>query len=229
MILAALYISAYLLGAIPFAVLLGRIKGIDILQAGSGNPGMTNVWRNLGPGFGIACFALDILKGLIPATAAHLLIRQKVGVFDPQLIWFSTGCAAIVGHCWSVFLKFKGGKAVSASLGTILGTSPLVGLSCFATFLVVVAITRYVALSSVLAVASVMFYNRIYPGQSIQLIPVFAALTLVIGWRHRANFGRMIKGAEPKVKLPFGNKRDKRASNQHDESEKDKHDSLDGT
>jgi glycerol-3-phosphate acyltransferase PlsY len=201
-ILAGLYISAYFLGAIPFAVLLGRIKGIDILKAGSGNPGMTNVWRNLGPGFGIACFALDILKGLLPTVAARCLIHDRIGPFDPQFLWFTVGCAALVGHSCSIFLGFKGGKAVSASLGTILGASPIVGLSCFATFVLLLSITRYVAVSSVIAVASVMVYNRIYPGQSVQLLPVFAALTAFVAWRHRTNFVRLAKGTEPKVKWP---------------------------
>jgi glycerol-3-phosphate acyltransferase PlsY len=123
-ILAGLYISAYFLGAIPFAVLLGRIKGIDILKAGSGNPGMTNVWRNLGPGFGIACFALDILKGLLPTVAARCLIHDRIGPFDPQFLWFTVGCAALVGHSCSIFLGFKGGSVKRYSGGFSNGLQP---------------------------------------------------------------------------------------------------------
>ncbi len=201
MILVCLYVSAYFLGAIPFAVVLGRIKSVDILQSGSGNPGMTNVWRTMGWGFGTLCFGLDILKGFVPATATRLIIHHKVGVFDPQFIWFTVGCAAVAGHCWSVFLKFKGGKAVSTSFGTILGTSPLVGLSCGATFLVVLLFTRYVALSSMLAVGSVIVYNRLYPDQSIQLVPIFVLLTSMVAYRHRTNIARMMNGTEPRVKL----------------------------
>jgi glycerol-3-phosphate acyltransferase PlsY len=207
LILFALYAGSYFVGAIPFAVLLGRLKGVDILKSGSGNPGMTNVWRTLGLQLGLLCFLLDIFKGLGPTLVARWLIHERAGMFDPQFIWFTVGVAALIGHTFSVFLHFKGGKAVSTSLGTILGASPLVGLSCFATFLLVLAITRYVAVASVLGVASVILYNRIFPGQSLQLIPVFVLLTLLVIFRHRANFKRILNHTEPKVRFPLKSKR----------------------
>lgn len=201
MTLAVLYISAYLLGSIPFAVLLGRIKGIDVLKVGSGNPGMTNVGRALGRNWGIACFILDVCKSLVPTVIARSVIQGRIGPFDPQLIWFSVGLAAVLGHCASVFLRFRGGKGVSTALGAVLGATPLLGLSCFALFGILCLITRYVSLASVVGVSSAILFCVVLPGHSLQLLPIFIILSAFVAYRHRKNFSRIKNGTEPRVKI----------------------------
>jgi glycerol-3-phosphate acyltransferase PlsY len=198
MMLALLYLASYLLGAIPFAVIIGRMKGVDIFNVGSGNPGMTNVMRALGPTLGILCFLLDVGKGLLPTLAARMIAPDKIGPFDPQLIWFSAGLAAILGHCCSIFLRFKGGKGVSAALGAIVGTSPIVAACCFGLFLFLLAVTRYMSLASVVGVCSVVVFGLIVPDQSKQLLPIFIALSAFVVYRHRRNLKRLREGTEPK-------------------------------
>ncbi len=196
--LGLLYLGAYLLGSVPFAVLFGRMKGIDILHFGSGNPGMTNVTRALGPGWGLACFVLDVGKGLLPTLVARGLVSHSYHGFDPQLIWFSTGLAAIAGHCASVFLRFRGGKGVSAALGAIIGTDPLTAALCFAVFTALMVVTRYMSLASVVGVASAVVFDLVLPGESRQLLPIFIGLSLFVVYRHRKNFKRLLNGDEPK-------------------------------
>lgn len=196
-----LLIGAYLLGSIPFAVIFGRIKGVDILSFGSGNPGMTNVVRALGPGWGAACFVLDVLKGLVPATAGRLVVSHPIHGLDPQLLWFAAGLAAIIGHCASVFLRFRGGKGVSTALGAIIGTSPMVACCCFALFVLVLAVTRYMAVASVTGVASAVVFDILVPEQSRQLLPVFIALSVFVAIRHRRNFQRLRDGTEPRFRF----------------------------
>jgi acyl phosphate:glycerol-3-phosphate acyltransferase len=195
--LALLYLGAYLLGSVPFAVIFGRMKGVDILKVGSGNPGMTNVSRALGSGWGIACFFLDVCKGLVPVLLARQLVKGPMHGIDAELIWFSTGVAAIVGHCASVFLKFKGGKGVSTALGAIIGTSPIVAALCFGLFLVIYVATRYVAVASVIGVGSALLFSPLMH-DSPQLLPVFLVLSLFVAYRHRKNFVRLKNGTEPK-------------------------------
>jgi glycerol-3-phosphate acyltransferase PlsY len=209
--LIALYVGAYLLGSVPFAVVIGRMKGVDILKEGSGNPGMTNVMRTLGTSWGVACFILDVLKSLVPVTIARTLITQPINHFDPQLIWFSVGVAAIVGHCASVFLKFKGGKGVSTALGAIIGVSPLSAICCFGLFLVILAVTRYMAIASVIGVGSALLFSPLLH-DSPQLLPVFILLTVFVAYRHRKNFARLANGTEPK--FTFRRKKDPKDDNE---------------
>jgi glycerol-3-phosphate acyltransferase PlsY len=197
MILTLIYIGAYLLGSIPFAVIFGRLKGVDILQVGSGNPGMTNVMRALGPGWGVACFVLDVLKGLIPVLIARHFIRGPMMGIDAELIWFFAGVAAIVGHCASIFLRFKGGKGVSTALGAIIGTSPIVAALCFGLFLLVLLFTRYMAVASVIGVGSALLFSPLLH-ESPQLLPIFLLLISFVTYRHRKNFVRLMNGDEPK-------------------------------
>jgi glycerol-3-phosphate acyltransferase PlsY len=193
-----LFIGAYLLGAIPFAVVIGRLKGVDILKTGSGNPGMTNVMRALGPGWGGATFVLDVAKGLIPTLIARQTVTGPIGVFDAQFLWFLVGLCAIIGHCVSPFLSFRGGKGVSTALGAIIGASPILAALCFGLFLILLAATRYMGVASSVAVSSVLIFNFLVPGQSVQLVPIYGLLVTFVLYRHRANFVRMRAGIEPK-------------------------------
>src|SRR5438270_689765 len=114
---------AYLVGSIPFGLLVGLAKGIDVRKSGSGNIGATNVARLLGGRFFALVFTLDLLKGLLPVLAACYLLKPwlQAPAFDDYVLWLVIGFAAIAGHMFSVFLKFKGGKGVATSTGVILG------------------------------------------------------------------------------------------------------------
>lgn len=192
-----LLLASYFIGAIPFGVLVARAKGVDIMKAGSGNIGATNVGRVLGKGPGLAVWGLDVLKSLAPTLVARALLPRGVGPLDPEMAWFLVGFAAIVGHCASPFLGFKGGKGISTALGAIVGTAPLVAVLCFALFAVVLATTRYMAIASVVGVSSVVVFSLLLH-VSPQLLPVFVLLALFVAYRHRTNFRRLRAGTEPR-------------------------------
>lgn len=203
-----LLVAAYVLGAIPFGVLVARAKGVDILKVGSGNIGATNVNRVLGKGPGIAVWILDVLKSLVPTLVARFLLTTPLAGLDPQTQWFLVGLAAVVGHCASPFLGFKGGKGISTALGAIIGTAPLVALLCFALFAFVLWTTRYMAIASTVGVSSVVLFILLVPGNTRQLIPIFVLLSLFVAYRHRANFERLRNGTEPKFGFGKGKPKD---------------------
>jgi len=192
MLLGLLVVSAYFLGSIPFGLIIGLLwKGIDIRKVGSGNIGATNMMRVLGPGPGAVVFVLDVMKGFVPVIAA--------GRFAHGIHWFAVvvGMMAIVGHTLSLFLKFKGGKGVATSLGVLIGLDPMMAALAFGMWILIVLITRYVSVASVIAVGSVigmMFYHH---------SPVSYKAFAIVVWifvliKHRSNFKRLLEGNEPK-------------------------------
>jgi glycerol-3-phosphate acyltransferase PlsY len=194
---ALLFVAAYILGSIPFGVMIARAHGVDIMKLGSGNPGATNVKRVLGSRAGYSVFVLDVLKGLLPGLAARVAFQNPVGPFDAQIVWLLVGFAAVLGHCLSPFLGFRGGKGVATSLGAGFAAAPLVALAAFAVFIVVATVTHYVSLASLLAIASTIAWTILFH-QSPQLIPAFVVLTLVAVIRHKANIQRLLAGQEAK-------------------------------
>lgn len=192
-------VVAYFVGAIPFGVLIAKRKGIDILNYESGNPGATNVGRALGRTAGLFVFALDVLKGLMPTLAARFLVTARVGPFDPQLLWAVVGICAVIGHSFSPFLNFKGGKGVSTSLGMTIGVTPLPALSGLIAFGLTAGLSRYVSLGSIVAMGVALTTTMLYPGNSPQLIPLFTSLFLFVVYLHRANIRRIISGTERKI------------------------------
>ena len=124
MIPILLIAAAYLLGAVPFGLILSRLKGVDIRAVGSGNIGATNVFRSVSKGLGIATFVCDFLKGFVPAYVFPILGKMLSGSFQGSEIGILCGVAAIVGHNWPVYLKFKGGKGIATSAGVLLGIAP---------------------------------------------------------------------------------------------------------
>lgn len=196
-----LLLIAYFVGAIPFGVIIARIGGIDILREGSGNPGATNVWRVKGWKYGLPVFLLDVLKGAGPGVAARYLITEPVGPIHPQLAWFLVGLAAVVGHSLSPFIGFKGGKGIATSLGAGLAAAPVISLLAFGTFIVLFLVTGIVSLASILAIASTLVWIFVIPGQSLQLLPIFVALTAFIIYRHRANIERLRNGTESRFDI----------------------------
>jgi glycerol-3-phosphate acyltransferase PlsY len=198
--LVILLIGAYILGSVPFGVLIARAKGVDIMQVGSGNIGATNVNRALGTGPALLVFFLDALKGLLPALAARFWLPEH------QEMWLLTGAMAIVGHSFSPFLRFRGGKGIATALGMVIGASPLIAAGAFLVFAALLATTRYMSLASMISVASTIPLG-IALHESTWMIGGYLVLTMLISWRHRANIRRLRNGSEPKfafkkTKLP---------------------------
>ncbi|HSU67787.1 MAG TPA: glycerol-3-phosphate acyltransferase [Tepidisphaeraceae bacterium] len=217
-ILLALVPAAYLLGSVPFGLIVARSKGVDPRKAGSGNIGATNVGRLLGGRFFAIVFTLDLLKGLVPMLAAAAVLYTRGGStrgYDSgdYGLWLLVGFAAIFGHMASVFLKFKGGKGVATSTGVILGLFPYYtapGLVAVVAFLISFKLTRYVSVASI--VGSVTFVLA-YLGIGLAVgWPVFAAqwpllafaalIAAMIVYKHRGNLARLRAGTEHRIGTP---------------------------
>ena len=193
--LSLLVLAAYLLGAIPNGLLIARLKGVDLQKVGSGNIGATNVFRCVGKGWGIAAFVLDAVKGFVPAYVFPRLMEAA-----PAWLGLACGIAAVAGHNWPVWLKFKGGKGVSTSAGMLLGIAPAaVGIG-FAVFAVVVALSRIVSLGSILAAIAVAGAGVwLYGADNRLLAGALVAMGALVVLKHRANVGRLLKGTEPRI------------------------------
>jgi glycerol-3-phosphate acyltransferase PlsY len=190
-------VAAYLLGSIPFGILLTRLRGAgDLRKSGSGNIGATNVARVAGPVAGILTLALDAGKGAVAVLLAERYTNSSA-------MWITLAAlAALLGHCFSVWLRFKGGKGVAPALGVFMVLSPLAALAALSIFLLVVAYGRYVSLGSITAAAAMplLIYFLWAPPHAPPLIVTagtFAASALII-WKHDANIQRLVQGDEPK-------------------------------
>ncbi len=182
--------GSYLLGAIPVGLLIAKWwAGIDVRQHGSGNIGATNVYRVVGKKAGIVVFILDVLKGLIPPVAAQLL--------HLSVLWqVLAGLMAILGHTFSPFLGFKGGKGVATGLGVLFGVSWKVGAGGWIVWGVALLASGYVSLGSILACISLVILTLIFhPGDIVRLLFASAICTLGI-FNHRANIRRLLNGTE---------------------------------
>lgn len=203
---------AYLLGSIPFGMVVGRMKGVDPTRHGSGNIGATNVGRLLGRKYFFIVFFLDMFKGLLPMLMAAVLLSDhpNAGGFLPaklNVFWLLIGFAAIGGHMFSVFLKFKGGKGIATSLGVMLGLFPyftLPGLLVFLLWVLIFLPTRYVSLASILGAAAFPFVYmgvgrwRGWPifNQQLPLTVFSIVLAILIVYKHRSNIKRLLAGKE---------------------------------
>lgn len=209
-ILTLAVIPAYLLGSIPFGVIIARAKGKDLRSIGSGNIGATNVARALGRRWAYFCFVLDVLKGLIPM----LVVRAFIEVPSPTprllTLWLLVGCASICGHIFPIYLKFKGGKGAATSLGVALGLWPYYTICAslvFVIWILVVLVFRYVSLASITASISfpliLVLAIVLTPGWDFaNLWPLLIAATaipLMVITRHRENITRLLAGTENKV------------------------------
>jgi glycerol-3-phosphate acyltransferase PlsY len=187
-----LLICAYLLGSVPTGLLLARAMGVNIRETGSGNIGATNVYRTMGRKVGIMTLVGDCLKGLIP-----VLVAKWLGLPD---LWIAAiGLAAFLGHVYTIFLWFKGGKGVATALGVFLGVSPLSVLVAIVIFAVVLYKWRFVSLASIVAAALVPVIVWI-----VECKPELTIMSLVISaiviFRHRENIARLRAGTESKFK-----------------------------
>jgi glycerol-3-phosphate acyltransferase PlsY len=197
---------AYLLGSLPFGLLLAKVLGgKDVRKSGSGNIGATNVARVAGPAAGIITLLLDTAKGAAAVWLAGRYSEQSAAAI------MLAGIAALVGHCFPAWLKFKGGKGVATALGVFLMLAPLAALGDVGFFLVVVLVWRYVSLGSISAAAAMplLVYFLWAPGHAPPLVVIFGTLFaagLVIV-KHDANLQRLVDGTEPK--FSFGKSREK--------------------
>ncbi|WP_457600569.1 glycerol-3-phosphate 1-O-acyltransferase PlsY [Hydrogenivirga sp.] len=187
-----LVLFAYLLGSVLFGELIARLKGVNLREVGSGNVGATNVSRALGKKFGVLVFFLDMLKGFVPTALAVSFygLESKAVMF--------VGIASVLGHMFSVFDHFKGGKGVATAFGVVLALSFKLALLMLLVWAGVLYWKRYVSLASITAsaVAPVLFLLAGYPFH-ITLMGVVIALLIV--YKHRPNIDRLLSGQEPKV------------------------------
>lgn len=203
----------YLIGAIPFGLIVGWIKGVDVRKSGSGNIGATNVGRLLGQRYFWLVFWLDVIKGAIPVAIAGWLLYD--GQRDPTrlgyFMWLLVGAATLLGNLFSVYIGFKGGKGVATSAGITLGIFPyftLTALLGVAVFLVVLGIWRYISLASIVSAGA---FPVIYVllgqwmgwdvfGRQLPLLIFAIAVALLIIWRHRTNIARLRAGTENRIR-----------------------------
>jgi acyl phosphate:glycerol-3-phosphate acyltransferase len=192
-----LIVAAYLLGAIPIGLLLCRLKGVDIRTVGSGNIGATNVFRSVSKPLGVLTFVGDALKGFVPAYVFPILGKMITGTFQGSEIGILCGVAAIVGHNWPVYLKFKGGKGIATSAGVLLGIAPAaVGIGLLS-WIVLFVTSRFVSVASIGAAIVVPVVSwTMYSPKGLLLPIVLTILGLLAVWRHKSNIQRLIDGSE---------------------------------
>lgn len=194
---AAVIVLGYLLGSVPFGLILGKLRGVDIREYGSGKTGATNVLRTLGPKFGISVLLADAAKG----TGAVLVARFLLGPGGEV----AAAIAAVVGHNWPVYLKFQGGRGVATTLGGLAAMTWPVSLLAplaSAVFVIVVALSRYVSLGSILAAVTVLVgmvpllaMDRV---KLVYLVYGLVAAGLIL-FQHRDNISRLLSGTERKL------------------------------
>ncbi|HTD93019.1 MAG TPA: glycerol-3-phosphate 1-O-acyltransferase PlsY [Chitinophagaceae bacterium] len=205
-----LIVLAYLIGSIPTSVWVSHyFFGIDIREYGSGNAGATNTYRVLGPKWGTIVMVTDMVKGMIAVKLALLLpdyADSDIRFINLQIV---LGLAAVIGHIFPIWADFRGGKGVATLFGLVLGVSPLTALCCSGVFLLVLFLTRFVSLSSILASIAFPIFILIIFNVDNHIYRVFAiAVALMVVLTHQKNIGRILKGSESKV--PILKHRDRR-------------------
>lgn len=193
--IALAVVAAYVVGSIDFAVLVARMHGVDIHEVGSGNPGASNVLRSIGRVPAAMVLLGDTFKGVVGAAMGMI----ASGTADPTVQWaLLAGFAAVLGHCYPVFHRFRGGKGVATGLGVLLFVVPLVGLIAVSGWAILVRLTKTASISSLIMMA-VSIPLAIWQGVTgMSLVWLLATIVLVL-WRHRGNIQRVFRGSEQKV------------------------------
>ena len=202
MTIAAWLIGAYLIGAVPFGFLIGKMRGVDVRTVGSKNIGATNVFRTVGKKWGLVAFFCDVMKGLLPTLAARH--------FAADVAWLPlcVAIACVVGHMLTPYMKFKGGKGVATAFGALIALIPATVGIAFALFAVTFACSNYISLGSCVAATSlaVMVWIPFLDHAGCRDMPLCILVTLIaafIVWKHRSNIGRLLRGNESRIYL-FG-------------------------
>ncbi|WP_119716645.1 glycerol-3-phosphate 1-O-acyltransferase PlsY [Clostridioides difficile] len=189
-------VVAYLLGNISTSYIVAkRIAGVDIRTQGSGNAGSTNVLRTLGKRAGVMTFLGDVLKGVMAVLISEFAARL-VGI-DTLLAGYLAVICVVAGHNWPAVLGFRGGKGVATSLGAMLAVNPVITLMCLAVFILVVAITKYVSLGSVVGIGCSPIFMIMVKNKAGLIVALF--LTASVIYNHRANIKRLLNGTERKI------------------------------
>lgn len=204
-------ILAYLIGSIPTAVWVSqRFFNIDIRDYGSGNAGATNVYRVLGSRWGTLVMLVDMLKGMAAVQLAWLLPEYADSETLFQNLQTILGMTAVLGHIFPIWADFKGGKGVATVFGMVLGISPITAVSCVGIFGIVLYLTRFVSLSSILASIAFPIFILVIFNVENPLYRVFAiAVALMVVLTHQKNIGRLLRGEESKIPILKGRDRRK--------------------
>ncbi len=203
-------VLAYLIGSIPTSVWVSRyFFGIDIREYSSGNAGATNTFRVLGPKWGTVVMIVDMLKGTAAVNLVLLLPQYADSETLSLNLQISLGLAAVLGHIFPIWAEFRGGKGVATLFGLVLGISPWTALSCSGVFLLVLFLTRFVSLSSIMASIAFPIFILVIFNVDNPVYRVFAiAVALMVILTHQKNIGRLLRGSESKV--PVLKHRDRR-------------------
>ena len=204
-----LIIAAYLLGSVPFGVIIARAHGKDLRIIGSGNIGATNLARALGRKWAYLCFFLDVVKGMLPMLVGLKLISAPPNIAE-LLLWLAAGIASVLGHIFPIYLKFKGGKGVATSFGVALGLWPYYTICAAVSIViwtVIVLAKRYISLASIVAalafpVVLILVISFVSAWNLANLWPLLIAATaipIMVVIRHRENIKRLLAGTENKV------------------------------
>jgi acyl phosphate:glycerol-3-phosphate acyltransferase len=208
-------LGAYLVGATPTGYLFARARGVDIRSVGSGNIGATNVFRILGKGPGICVLLIDALKGWLPVFILAPLAGQAFAIQDSHALdWLriTAGLGAVLGHNFTFWLRFKGGKGIATSAGVLVGLVPLPFLVVLAVFLVVLATTRYMSLASISGAAALPF-GVWFISHNPNLTGVTAFMAAMAIYKHKSNIRRLLNGTESRFSAKKTPPTDSQATN----------------
>jgi glycerol-3-phosphate acyltransferase PlsY len=202
---ATVLIVSYLLGSIPAGYLAGRLAGVDIRKAGSGNIGATNVMRVLGKAYGYPVFAIDFLKGLAAVRVSILIARHiQLAGTSMELIGIVAAVSCVTGHVFPVWLQFKGGKGVATSAGALFGLMPVALLIGAAVWIAMFQVTRYVSVASITAAIAlpivILIMISLDQARTMALLYFSICLAAMVILRHRSNLSRLVRGTEPRFK-----------------------------
>ena len=212
-----LIVCAYFIGSIPSALIISKtVFGIDIRDYGSGNMGATNTFRTLGSRYGIIVMAMDIIKGVLASSLYLFISYYSDNELARTNLIIGLGMAAVLGHIFPIFAGFKGGKGVATLFGMVLALQPFVALACVGVFLLVLFLTRYVSLSSILASIMLPISVLWIWNEHEVLYRVFALLVAgLVVLTHQKNIARLLRGVESR--LPILKHRDRRKASRQDD------------
>lgn len=206
-------LTTYFVGGVPFGVLIAKAKGVNIREQGSKNIGATNVGRVLGKPLGVFCFLLDVLKGALPVLIVGIIAKTFGASLESipttqLLLWIAVAFAALLGHMYSPYLSFGGGKGVATTFGGMVAMWPLLTfpvIVAFVTWLLTVKVTKMISFASLVAAATLFLATLIYvllassPSHAWPLLLATLLIASMVFWKHRSNIGRIIRHEEPKI------------------------------